>query len=65
MSRRWYIGLSSGSSLNGVDAALVRIEGAGGDLVPRLEHFVHEPYSRYLRDLLLGRGLYFRRNPGT
>lgn len=53
MARRWYIGLSSGSSLNGVDAALVRIEGAGDNLVPRLEHFVHEPYSRDLRDLVL------------
>jgi anhydro-N-acetylmuramic acid kinase len=53
MSRRWFIGLSSGSSLNGVDAALVRIEGVGPDLLPRLEHFVHEPFSRDVRDLLL------------
>jgi anhydro-N-acetylmuramic acid kinase len=53
MSRRWFIGLSSGSSLKGVDAALVRIEGAGPDLMPRLEHFVHEPFGRDVRDLLL------------
>lgn len=53
MSRRWFIGLSAGSSLAGVDAALVRIEGAGADLAPRLEHHVHEPYSRDVRDLLL------------
>jgi anhydro-N-acetylmuramic acid kinase len=53
MTTRLYLGLSTGSSLNGVDAALVRIEGAGPDLMPRLEHFVHEGYSRDVRELLL------------
>jgi anhydro-N-acetylmuramic acid kinase len=53
MTQRYYIGLSSGSSLNGVDAALVRIEGAGPDLMPRLEHFLHEPHGRDVRELLL------------
>jgi anhydro-N-acetylmuramic acid kinase len=52
MPNRSYIGLSSGSSLNGVGAALVRIEGTGLELVPRLEHFVHEAYSRDVRELL-------------
>jgi anhydro-N-acetylmuramic acid kinase len=52
MTQRWYIGLSSGSSRSGVDAALVRIDGAGPDLVPRLERFRHEPYSRDVRELL-------------
>ncbi len=56
MTRRYYLGLSSGSSLNGVDAALVRIEGVGTDLTPRLEHFLHEPYGRDVRDLLLHLG---------
>jgi anhydro-N-acetylmuramic acid kinase len=53
MTHRWYIGLSSGSSLNGVDAALVRIEGAGATLVPNLEHFLHDPYGRDVRELLM------------
>jgi anhydro-N-acetylmuramic acid kinase len=53
MTRRWYIGLSSGSSLNGVDAALVRIDGTGEALVPHLEHFLHEPYGRDVRELLM------------
>ncbi len=53
MTTRRYIGLSSGSSLSGVDAALVRIDGAGPDLVPRLEHCVHDSYSRDVRELLL------------
>jgi anhydro-N-acetylmuramic acid kinase len=52
MTKRWYIGLSTGSSLSGVDAALVRIEGAGPDLVPRLERFLHEPFPRNLRELV-------------
>src|SRR5437763_14624997 len=51
--KRIYIGLSSGSSLCGVDTALVRVDGAGPDVVPRLEHFVHEPYGRDVRELLL------------
>ncbi len=53
MPQRWYIGLCSGSSLNGVDAALVRVDGVGPDLVPRLEYFLHEPYGRDVRELLL------------
>ena len=52
MTRRWYIGLSSGSSLFGVDAALVRVEGQGTDMALALERFVHLPYSRELRELL-------------
>jgi anhydro-N-acetylmuramic acid kinase len=52
MTQRWYIGLSSGSSLSGVDAALVRIDGAGPDLVPRLERYLHEPHGRDVRELL-------------
>jgi anhydro-N-acetylmuramic acid kinase len=53
MTTRHYIGLSSGSSGNGVDAALVRVEGVGNALRPHLEHFVHEPHGRDVRDLLL------------
>lgn len=54
--RRWYVGLSSGQSLAGVDAALVRVEGIGTELVPRLEHFAQLPYPRDLRSLLLRAG---------
>jgi anhydro-N-acetylmuramic acid kinase len=51
MSQRWFIGLSSGSSLSGVDAALVGVEGIGLDLAPRLKQFMHMPYSREVRAL--------------
>jgi anhydro-N-acetylmuramic acid kinase len=56
MPYRRLIGLSSGSSLNGVDAALVEIEGGGLCLRPRLVHFLHQSYSRDLRELLLRSG---------
>lgn len=54
MSSRWFIGLSSGSSLSGIDAALVRVEGAGLGMTARLQHFVHQAYSREVRDWLRG-----------
>ena len=53
MTPRWFIGLSTGSSLNGVDAALVKVEGIGMDLHLSLVHFRHQPYSRDLRELML------------
>jgi anhydro-N-acetylmuramic acid kinase len=56
MPQRRLIGLSSGSSLNGVDAALVETEGNGLCLRPRLVHFLHQSYSRDLRELLLRSG---------
>jgi anhydro-N-acetylmuramic acid kinase len=49
---RWLIGLSSGSTLDGVDAALVEAEGVGLELRPRLVHALHQPYPRDLRDLI-------------
>jgi len=52
MSPRWFIGLSSGSSLSGVDAALVRVEGTGLDMQPRLQHFLHQAYPRDVGELL-------------
>jgi anhydro-N-acetylmuramic acid kinase len=55
MTRRWFIGMSSGSSLSGIDAALVRVEGTGLDM--RLEcgpdAFLHFPFTREMRDLLM------------
>lgn len=52
MTMRWLIGLSSGSSQSGVDAALVRADGAGLELTLRLQHFVHGTYTREVRELL-------------
>src|SRR3989442_762819 len=53
MNAGWIIGLSSGSSLDGVDSALVEVQGAGLELRLRLAHFVHQDYPRELRDLLV------------
>jgi anhydro-N-acetylmuramic acid kinase len=49
---RHFIGLSSGSSFHGVDAALVRVDGAGSGMALRLEHFASLEYPRELRQLL-------------
>ncbi len=56
MPQRRFIGLSSGSSINGVDAALVQTEGSGLDLRLNLVHFLHQSYSRDLREMLLRPG---------
>jgi anhydro-N-acetylmuramic acid kinase len=53
MPTRWIIGLASGSSAQGVDAALLEMEGAGLDLRVRPLHASHQAYGRELRDLLL------------
>ncbi len=52
MLTRRYIGLSAGSSLTGIDAALVRVEGVGTELALHLEVCTHLPYARDLRLLL-------------
>jgi anhydro-N-acetylmuramic acid kinase len=52
MHKRWLIGLTSGSSLLGVDAALVEATGIGMDMRPRLAHALRLPFPRDLRDLL-------------
>jgi anhydro-N-acetylmuramic acid kinase len=52
MTSRWIIGLASGSSADGVDAALAEVEGAGLDLRLVQTHGLHQPYGRDLRDLL-------------
>jgi anhydro-N-acetylmuramic acid kinase len=49
---RWIIGLASGSSADGVDAALAEVEGTGLDLRLVQTHGLHQPYGRDLRDLL-------------
>src|SRR5262249_45755735 len=60
MNTRYLIGLSSGSSADGVDAALLETEGVGMELRVRLLHALHQPYPRDLRDLILRVG-----TPGT
>jgi anhydro-N-acetylmuramic acid kinase len=49
---RYFVGLSSGSSLSGVDAALVRVNGFGADMALKLEYFLTVPFSNELRDWL-------------
>ncbi|MCS3649436.1 anhydro-N-acetylmuramic acid kinase [Salinibacter ruber] len=51
-SRRTVVGLMSGTSLDGVDAALVQLDGSGPDLTMDPEAFVHIPYPTALRDLI-------------
>ena len=53
MPPRWVIGLASGSSGDGVDAALAELHGVGLELRPRLAHALHQPYPPELRELLL------------
>src|SRR6266851_1112360 len=52
MNTRWIIGLSSGSSLDGVDAALVEVQGAGLEARMRLLHFLHQNHPADLRELI-------------
>jgi anhydro-N-acetylmuramic acid kinase len=52
MTSRFVIGLSSGTSLDGVDAVLVEAQGTGLDIRLRLVHFVHQDYPRDLRELI-------------
>jgi anhydro-N-acetylmuramic acid kinase len=49
---RWIIGLASGSSAQGVDAALLEVEGAGLELRARPIQAVHQAYGRDLRELI-------------
>ena len=50
MTTRWVIGLASGSSADGVDAALLETEGVGLEMRVRL-HALGQPYGKELRDL--------------
>lgn len=50
---RYVIGLMSGTSVDGVDAALVRVSGAGRDTRAELLEFCMYPYPSDLRKLVL------------
>ncbi|BBM70386.1 anhydro-N-acetylmuramic acid kinase [Rhodothermus marinus] len=50
---RHVVGLMSGTSLDGIDAALVYLEGSGRNLHLSLEAFIHRPFPEALRTLLL------------
>ncbi len=50
---RYVVGLMSGTSLDGIDAALVYLEGSGRKLQLFLEAFVHRPFPEELRRALL------------
>src|SRR5262245_9841397 len=52
MTTRCIIGLSSGSSVDGVDAALLEVEGAGLELRVRPVLALHQPYHGDLRELI-------------
>jgi anhydro-N-acetylmuramic acid kinase len=52
MAPRWLIGLASGSSVDGVDAALMELEGIGLDLQVRQVQALHQPYGQELRALI-------------
>jgi anhydro-N-acetylmuramic acid kinase len=56
-SSRWIIGLASGSSADGVDAALVELAGTGLEMRPLQVQGLHQPYGAELREMLrrLGR----------
>jgi anhydro-N-acetylmuramic acid kinase len=53
VTTRWIIGLASGSSADGVDAALLETQGVGLELRPRLVQALAQPYGKELRDLIL------------
>ncbi|HZU35931.1 MAG TPA: anhydro-N-acetylmuramic acid kinase [Gemmataceae bacterium] len=52
MTTRGIIGLASGSSGDGVDAALLDVEGIGLDVQIKPLHAVHQPHPRDVRELL-------------
>ena len=51
------VGLISGTSMDGIDAALVRIRGSGEDAEVEVEDFICREYSDDARKLLLSPGV--------
>jgi anhydro-N-acetylmuramic acid kinase len=52
MAPRWIIGLASGSSVDGVDSALMELDGVGLDVRVRQVQGLHQPYGQELRALI-------------
>jgi anhydro-N-acetylmuramic acid kinase len=52
MTARWVIGLASGASADGLDAALVEIEDSGLSLRPRYVYGLHQPLAQDVRQML-------------
>lgn len=50
MGQRWIIGLASGCSADGVDAALLQLDGVGLDVRVKQHLGLHQPFSPELRD---------------
>jgi anhydro-N-acetylmuramic acid kinase len=53
MDSRRVIGVAASPNLAGVDAVLLETTGDAGQLRPSLIHWLHEPFSRELRELLV------------
>jgi anhydro-N-acetylmuramic acid kinase len=49
---RSLIGISTGTSWDGLEAALVEVEGIGLEMRLRLVHFIHQDFPRDLQDLI-------------
>ncbi len=52
MNARWIIGLASGFSADGVDAALLELEGVGLELRGRVLQSFYQPHGKDLRELV-------------
>jgi anhydro-N-acetylmuramic acid kinase len=52
MDKRFIIGLSVGSTGDGIDAVLLEVDGAGLEMRPRLMESLFQPHPRDLQDLL-------------
>jgi anhydro-N-acetylmuramic acid kinase len=52
MAPRWIIGLASGCSADGVDAALLELDGVGLAARLRQAHGLHQPFAGELRELI-------------
>jgi anhydro-N-acetylmuramic acid kinase len=52
MAQRWIIGLASGCSAEGVDAALLLLEGVGLEIRLKQHSSLHQPFASDMRELI-------------